>query len=228
MIVADLIKAAYANIGACDIEEGPSAAQYAQGLQSLNSMVKSWSTSLTLYGLFDEEFTLTPGKAEYSVGAGGDFNTAWAFLIESAYIRDAQGTDYPLQIITSGQYEGIAVKSVSTRPGFLYYNPKGYPTGVATFYFVPDDAYPLFWSAKKVITEFASIEDTVNIGPEYEEALEYNLSLRLAPKAGAVVPAEVKEIARTSKSVITPVVEPATFDGAFTKAGRYNVFSDQI
>lgn len=228
MVVADLIKAAYSNIGACDIEEGPSAAQYAQGLQSLNSMIKSWSTSLTLYGLFDESFTLTPGKAEYSVVSGGDFNTAWAFLIESAYIRDDQGTDYPLQIITSGQYESIAVKTVSTRPEFLYYNPKGYPTGTANFYFVPDVAYTLFWSAKKVITEFASIEDTVAIGPEYEEALEYNLSLRLAPKSGASVTPELAALARSSKAAIPCAIEPAEFDGAFAASGRYNVFSDQI
>jgi hypothetical protein len=228
MTVADLIKAAYSNIGACDIEEGPSAAQYAQGLQSLNSMLKSWSAGLTLYGLFDESFTLTPGKADYSVVAGGDFDTAWTFLVESAYIRDSQNIDYPLQIVTAGQYENVALKTVSARPEYLYYNPKGYPTGTATFYFVPDKAYTLFWSAKKVITEFASIESTVAIGPEYEEALEYNLSLRLAPKAGSTPSAEVKEIARTAKSRIMPAIEPAEFDGSFNKGRRYNVYSDTL
>lgn len=229
MLVSQLIKAAYLNLGAVDIEDEPTPAQYAQGLLSLNSMIAAWSRArMTLYGLFDESFTLTPGKAEYTVVSGGDFNTAWAFQIESAFIRDANGADYPLQIVTQGQYDSLTVKDTESRPEYLIYNPKGYPTGTATLFFVPDAAYTLFWTAQKVITEFASIEDTVGIAPEYNEALEYNLTARLAPKCGVALSRELAALAVSSKAVIPLAVEPAEFDGAFHATGRYNIYSDTL
>lgn len=229
MLVSQLIKAAYLNLGAVDIEEEPTPAQYAQGLLSLNSMLAAWSRGrMTLYGLFDESFTLTAGKGEYTVGTGGELNTAWPFLIESAFIRDANGTDYPLQIVTQGQYDSLTIKTTQSRPEYLLYNPKGYPTGTMTLFFVPDAAYTLFWTAQKVITSYASIEDSVGIAPEYEEALEYNLTARLAPKCGVDLSRELAMLAVSSKSIIPLAVEPAAFDGAFNTGGRYSIYSDTL
>lgn len=228
MIVADLIKDAYANIGAVDIEDGPTPAQYAQGLRFLNSLLGAWSTELALYGLVDEHFTLTPGKDVYTVGAGQDFDTAWAYAIDNAYIRDANHIDYQLQIITQNQYDQISNKTTVTRPEYLLYVPKGYPVGTVTIFYVPDKAYELYWTAQKVIEEFASIEDTVNIAPVYEEALKYNLSMRLALPCGVPVSQELALLARESKAAIPIVVEPASFDGAFKAGKRYSVYSDNI
>lgn len=229
MLVSQLIKAAYLNLGAVDIEDDPTPAQYAQGLLSLNSMIAAWSRErMTLYGLFDESFTLTPGKGEYTVGIGGELDTAWPFLIESAFIRDANGTDYPLQIVTQGQYDSLTIKTTESRPEYLLYNPKGYPTGTMTLFFVPDAAYALFWTAQKVITAYASIEDSVGIAPEYEEALEYSLTMRLAPKCGVDLSRELAMLAASSKSVIPLAVEPAEFDGAFNTGGRYSIYSDTL
>lgn len=216
MTVAELIKAAYADLGVLDIGDDLTPAQYQQGLQSLNSFLGSCSRGrMTLYGLFPESFTLTPGQEVYSVVSGGDFNTAWAYSIVRAFIRDANGVDYPVRIITQAEYDRIALKTVSTRPHSLYYNPKGYPTGSATLYPVPDAAESLHWTAQKVITSYASIEDTLGIAPEYEEFLEFGLALRLAPKMSVPVSPELRELARNAKSIIPVVVEPATFDGAF-------------
>lgn len=229
MLVSQLIKAAYLNLGAVDIEDEPTPAQYAQGLLSLNSMIAAWSRArMTLYGLFDESFTLTPGKATYTVGTGGEFNTQWAFLVENAFIRDANNIDYPLQVITQNQYDSLTIKDTESRPEYLFYNPKGYPIGLATLFFVPDAAYTLFWTAQKVITSFASIEDSVGIAPEYEEALEYNLTVRLAPKCGVDLSRELTALAMSSKSIIPLAVEPAEFDGAFNAGGRYSIYSDTL
>jgi len=219
MIVAELIKSAYADLGVLDIGSDLDPAQYAQGLLSLNSMIGAWSRGrLTLYGLVEESFTLTPGKAVYTVGSGGEFDTAWPFQITRAFIRDANDIDYPVQIITPGEYAAIVLKTVSERPFRLVYNPKGYPTGNATLYPVPAAAEALHWTAQKVLVSYASIEDTVGVAPEYEEALEFNLALRLAPKMSVPVSGELRELARQSKSVIPLSVEPATFDGAFGSA----------
>lgn len=228
MIVADLIKDAYANLGAVDIEDGPTPAQYAQGLRVLNSMLGSWSTELALYGLVDEHFTLTQGKDVYTVGVGQDLNTAWAYSIESAFIRDSNSIDYQLQIISEGQYDQISDKTTGSRPEYLLYVPRGYPVGTATIFYVPDAAYELYWAAQKVIKEFTSVEDTVGIAPVYEEALRYNLSVRLALPCGVPVTQELAVLARESKAAIPIPIEPASFDGAFKAGKRYSVYSDNI
>jgi len=228
MIVADLIKDAYANLNVIDVEDGPTAAEYAQGLRALNSLLAAWSTELTVYGVVDEQFTLTPGQSVYTVGSGLDFNTAWAYAIDGAFIRDANNIDYQLQIVTEGQFDQISDKTTQSRPEYLLYVPRTYPNATATLFYVPDAAYTLFWTAQKVIKEFASIEDTVGIAPVYEEALQYNLSLRLAPKMRVPVSQELAMLARESKSRIPVVVEPATFDGAFNAGKRYSIYSDSI
>ena len=228
MLVRNIIKAAYQNLGVTDGSGEPEAWQYAQGLQSLNSMLASWSREKqTLYGLFDESFTLTIGKASYTVGTGGELNTAWPFEIQSAYYRDSNSIDYPIQIVSQDQYERVSVKSTETRPRYLVYNPKGYPTGNATLYPVPDEAYTLFWTAQKVITSYATIDDTVGIAPEYEEAMEYNLTMRLAPKCRVPVSQEIAALARMSKAVIPTYIEPAQFDGAFSASNKYNIYSGE-
>jgi hypothetical protein len=221
MIVGDLIKASYANLGALDIGNDLAPAQYAQGLQSLNSLIGSWGRArLTIYGIVDESFTLIPDKAVYTVGSGGEFDTAWPYEVVGAFIRDAHSIDYPVRIIADSKYDAISLKTIGNRPHSLVYNPKGYPTGQATLFPVPTEAESLFWSARKVLTSYASIEDSVGLAPEYEEALEFNLSLRLAPKCGVAVTPELRELARQSKSVIPVLVEPAKFDGAFGSTGR--------
>lgn len=224
--VGETIKAAYLDLGACDIVDGPTPEQYAQGMQALNSMLKSWGVALTIYGTVAESFTLTAGQAAYTVGSGGDFDTSWAYSVESAFIRDTNGFDYPVQIITQGQYDQISSKTVSSRPVCLLYNPKGYPTGTATLYFIPDKAYSLHWQARKVLAGYDALENSLGIAPEYEEAAEYNLAIRLAPKVGATVTPELVALARASKSAIPFVLEPAKFDGAFASHGAYSVYSD--
>jgi len=225
--IGQLIKASYANLGAADIENDLTPAQYEQGRQSLNSMLGSWSKKrLVVTGIVKENFPLVSGQLLYTIGPTGNFNTAWPFQIVDAFIRSSDGIDYDCNVITREQYNSIPVKTTESRPTNLYYEPM-YPIGAIRLYYVPDDSYTLFIDSQKVLTSFATIEDSITLPPEFEEALEYNLSVRLAPKVNTPVPQEVARIAAISYGVISlQPVEPAVFDGAFGTRGRYNVYSD--
>lgn len=229
MLIRNIIKAAYANLGVIDLEEGPTPAQYDQGLQSLNSMLAAWSSQdVVLHGMVDESFTLTPSTGAYTVVSGGGFNTAWAIRIEKAFIRDSNNLDYPVRIITTGEYSEIPDKNLEGMPDLLFYNPKGYPTGNAILYPVPNLAYTLHWSALKQLGNFANIDVTLTLPPEYEEAIEYNLSIRLAPKCVVQqIPPVVVSLATTSYAKLPIVVNPALFDGAFNTRNSYNIYSGQ-
>lgn len=224
-----LIRSAYANLGVLDIEGDLSPAQYEQGRQSLNAMLGSWGRKrLTVNGIVSESFPLVVGQATYTIGSGGSFNTAWPFSINDAFIRDASGIDYPVRVITREQYNSISVKTVDGRPEYLYYDPQ-HPVGVVRLYFVPDATDTLFIDSQKVITSFADIDTAITLPPEYEEAISYNLSIRLAPMVNVPVSKEVAMIATTSFGVINAQpVQPAKFDGAFGTRGVYNIYSDNI
>ena len=224
-----LIRSAYANLGVLDIEGDLSPAQYEQGRQSLNAMLGSWSRKrLTVHGIVSESFPLVVGQSVYTIGAGGNFNTAWPFLIIDAFTRDDNGVDSPVQVITREQYNSISVKTVDGSPEYLYYDPQ-HPIGVIRLYFVPDATDTLFIDSQKVITSFADVDTAITLPPEYEEAISYNLSMRLASMVNVSVPREVAMIAATSFGVINAQpVQPAKFDGAFGTRGVYNIYSDNI
>lgn len=227
--VSQLIKASYANIGVGDIESGLSPALMEQGFNSLNGMLGAWGRKrLIIRGIVSESFPLVVAQSVYTIGVGGNFDTSWPFQILDAYIRDNNGIDYPVNIITREQYNSISVKTVDGRPEYLYYDPQ-YPTGVIRLYYVPDATDTLFIDSQKVITSFSDVDSSITLPPEYEEALEYNLSLRLAPKTNNPVPPEVAMLASSSFGVInTQPVDPAKFDGAFATRGVYNIYADNI
>lgn len=225
--IGQLIKAAYANLGVVDIENELSPAQYAQGLQSLNAMLGSWSAKrLVVTGIVRESFPTVIGQSSYTVGVGGDFNTAWPIKIVDAFVRDSYNIDYECSIITREQYNSIPVKDTGSRPTNLYYDHI-HPLGTIYLYYVPDDVYTLFIDSQKVIESFATTEDAITLPPPYEEALEYNLSIRLSPKVNVPVPQEVARIASTSYGVInSQPITPARFGGIFETQPNYNIFSD--
>lgn len=227
--VSELIKASYANLGVGDVESSLSPAMMEQGLKSLNAMIGSWSRKrLVIRSIITESFPLIVSQSVYTIGLGADFNTTWPFQILDAFIRDASGIDYPVNIITREQYNSISVKTVDGRPEYLYYDPQ-YPTGVIRLYYVPDETDTLYIDSQKVITSFADLDTAITLPPEYEEALEYNLSTRLAPKTSSPVPPEVAMLASSSYGVLnTQPIDPAKFDGAFATRGVYNIYSDNI
>jgi hypothetical protein len=224
--IGQLIKASYSNLGIVDVEGDLSPAQYAQGLQTLNAMIGSWSKKrLVVNGIVKESFPTVVGQSVYTIGSASDFTTARPMQIVDAFIRK-DGIDYPCNIITREQYNSIIVKTTQARPVNLYYEPL-YPVGVIRLYFVPDEVYTLFIDSQKVITSFATAEDAILLPPEYEEAIEYSLTVRLSPKVNVPVSREVMQIATSSYGVINmQPVEPARFDGSFGTRGRYNIYSD--
>ena len=228
--VGQLIKAAYANLGIVEAGNDLSPELYEQGRQSLNAMLGAWSKKrLVINGIVSESFPLVVGQSVYTIGVGGNFNTAWPFSILAAYIRDANGIDYSVNIITREQYNSISVKSVDGRPEYLFYDPQ-HPIGVIRFFYVPDDnTDTIYLDCQKVITSFASIDDAITLPPEYEEAIEYNLSMRLSPKINVPATREVAALASSSYGVINmQPVEPAKFDGSFGTRAVYNIYSDNI
>lgn len=207
MIVSDLIRMSLRKINALSMGEGLLAvqeipgSQYSDMLITLQVMLRSWSQSkINVYSSKRESVSLIPSQSLYTWGVGGNINSERPHKILSAFVRDVNGSDVPVEIISENQYNSIAVKSSTGRPCYLFFQPE-YPLVNVYLYPTPDISETLWISSLKPFTEassFSSVSDNIAFPTNYEEAIIYNLAIRLAPDFGISVPGEVALIASKS------------------------------
>lgn len=197
----------------------PTATEISEAFTTLNNMLKLWSAERLLIPIITEEtFTLTVGEPIYTIGTGG---TVRPMKIESAYIRDANSEDYPVDVDMSlDEYNRITTKSTQARPTRLYYAPE-YPSGKVHFNVTPDAAYTLKLFSWKPLTQFTDLDTTLNMPGEYVEALQLTLAIRLAPTLTVQLDNDVKTMAATAHQTIRnlnkPVARPVAYDSAITR-----------
>jgi len=221
----DLITAAFLKIGV----DSPTAAHTASALISLNNMVSSWGGELMAPSLTRENFTLTAGTASYTIGAAGVFATVRPIRIESAFLRDTDGYDWPLDIVSVKDINAVTYKTTEAKPGRMYFAPEETLAKIV-FECEPDIAYVLYIDSWKNFTEFALTTTTVTLPNEYKEAIVYNLAVSLAEDWDRVVSSTVQQRAQDTKYLIsaanaaTRPVPTAKFD---LMIGRtYNITTD--
>lgn len=180
----DAVTASLRLIGAIAPSESVSASEATDGLATLNRMLDSWSNeNLVIYTLTAETpLTLTPGDGTVTMGTSGDITTR-PMSIEKALIRDGT-TDYNLRILTLDEYTRIGDKTTQSTLPTSIYDDGGYPQRTLTLYPVPSAAKSLVLYTKRAITQIATLDTSLSLPQGYEEALIYNLAMRLAPEYG--------------------------------------------
>ncbi len=201
MLVSSLIESSLRKIGALSSGETIETTRQAEALSALQVMLRSWGAlSANIFATVKESFTLSAGTASYTWGSGGVFATTRPNIIAGAYILDSSDISHPVDIITEQKYRSYPAKSTSSRPYSLFYYPS-YPLGVVYLYPVPDAVESIYIDSYKQFTEigsFSAAGDTLSFPSTHEEAIIYNLSIRLAPEYGKTVSAEVATVAKKS------------------------------
>lgn len=211
-------------IGVLASGETPSADESADALTALNAMLDAWRTeSLMVYALRDETLTIT-GASSYTIGSGGALNTVRPVKIESAYLR-LSGIDYPLHIAQANQWNLIADKSTtSSIPDWLYYET-AFPLGKLWLYPIPDSGV-LHLSTWVPFSAFA-LADSVILPPGYEEAITYQLAMRIAPEYGSQAAQEIAAMGAAAKKDIKRVnFRIPIMDTGLMKGRRYDIKAD--
>ena len=133
----DQINRALRLLGILAEGETPSAATSQDALVALNQMIESWSIErLSVFCTQDQIFTWPAGEYIRTLGPSGNFVGLRPVLLDDAtYYRDpGTNVSFGIKFINQQQYDGIAVKTVtSTYPQVCFVN-MGFPDITMSIY----------------------------------------------------------------------------------------------
>jgi hypothetical protein len=207
----DQINGALRLLGVLAEGETPSAETSQDCLTALNQMIESWNTErLSVFSTQDQVFSWPPGAISRTLGPTGDFVGNRPILLDdSTYFRDpASGISYGIKIINQQQYDGIAVKTVtSTYPQVIWIN-MSYPDIEMYVYPVPTKVLEFHFISVEELSQPANLSTTLAFPPGYLRAFRYNLACEIAPEFGVQPSGQVSRIAMTSKRNIKRINDP--------------------
>ncbi len=207
----DLINGSLRLIGVLAEGETPSAETSNDALVALNQMIDSWSIErLSVYNTIDQTFTWPTSTLTRTLGPTGDFvGVRPVMLDDSTYFKDpTTGVSYGIKFINQQQYDGIAVKTVtSTFPQVLWVNMEN-PNISMTIYPQPTRALEWHFISVQELTQPAVLATTLVFPPGYIRAFRYNLACELAPEFGVEPSNQVVRIAVASKRNLQRINNP--------------------
>lgn len=180
--------------------------ELADGLVTLNAMMESMSIDRSLiYQKLEETHVLTVGVADYSIGSGGDINTARPVRIENAFIRDSAGYDYTMTQINNETYDSIGQKSIQSRPQYYFYD-EIYPLAYIRLLYVPSATDTLHFNSWKQLQTFATATTALSLPLGYEGMIVYNLAVWLHGEyPGSELPATVIALAKSTMANVKKI-----------------------
>ena len=228
----DQINGALRLLGVLAEGETPSAATSQDALNALNQMIDSWNTErLCVFSTQDQVFSWLPGFISRTLGPTGNFvGTRPVLLDDSTYFKDpATGISYGIKILNQQQYNGIAVKTVtSTYPQVIWVNMT-YPDVEMYIYPVPTKTLEWHFVSVEELTQPALLSTALTFPPGYLRAFRYNLACEFAPEFGIEPPPTVSRIAMTSKRNLKRINNPDDIMALpYSIVGtrqRYNIFA---
>jgi hypothetical protein len=206
----DQINRAFRLLGILAEGETPSASMSQDALMAMNQMIESWNIErLSVFCTQDQVFTWPSGLLSRTLGPSGDFVGDRPVLFDDAtYFKAPNGVSYGIKFINQQQYNGIAVKTVtSTYPQVIFVNMT-YPN--AEMFIYPRPTQDLEWHFVSVQTldQPAELVTELHFPPGYLRAFTYNLAMEIAPEFGVEPSPQVQRIAMTSKRDLKRINNP--------------------
>ena len=228
----DQINGALRLIGQLAEGETPSAATSQDALTAMNQMIDSWSIErLAVFSTQDQVFMWPPGAISRTLGPTGNFvGNRPVLLDDSTYFRDpANNISFGIKILNQQQYNGIAVKTVtSTYPQVIWINMT-YPDIEMYVYPVPTKVLEWHFVSVSELTQPATLATVLSFPPGYLRAFRYCLACEIAAEFGVEPSPQVSRIAMTSKRNLKRINNPDDIMSLpYSIVGtrhRYNIFA---
>jgi hypothetical protein len=176
-------------------------------------MVESWNTERLAVFSTQEQVFLWPagvGNQTRTLGPTGNFVGLRPILIDDAtYFRDpGTNVSFGVKLINQQQYNGIAVKTVtSTYPQVMFVN-NTFPDMTMTIYPVPTRQLEWHFVSVEELSNPATLATSLFFPPGYLRAFAYNLAMEIAPEFGVEPSPQVQRIAMTAKRNLKRINNP--------------------
>jgi hypothetical protein len=212
--------------------ETPSAETSQDALRAMDQMIDSWNTErLSVFSTQDQVFTWPAGILSRTLGPSGNFVGNRPILLDDAtYFKDpSTGVSYGIKMINQQQYDGIAVKTVSSTFPQVIFTNMTYPD--IEMFIYPRPTRDLEWHFISVeeLTQPATLDTVLTFPPGYLRAFRYNLACELAPEFGVEPAPQVQRIAMTSKRNLKRINNPDDIMSMpysiIATRQRYNIFA---
>ena len=231
----DQINRALRLLGILAEGETPSAAMSQDALMALNQMIDSWNTErLMIFNTIDQTFTWPAGEIQRHLGPtgaslGGFDGIRPVLLDDSTYYVAPNGVSYGIKFINQQQYDGIAVKTVtSTYPQVMWINME-FPNIQMTVYPKPTQNLEWHFISVQELDQPATLATALYYPPGYLRAFTYNLAMEIAPEFGVEPSPQVSRIAMTSKRDLKRINNPddvmALPYSLVASRQRFNIYS---
>ena len=228
----DQINRALRLLGVLAEGETPSAAVSQDALTALNQMIESWNLErLSVFNTIDQVFTWPSGEITRHLGPSGEFVGVRPILLDDAtYYRDpSTNVSFGIKFINQQQYDGIAVKTVtSTYPQVMWINME-YPDISMTIYPKPTRDLEWHFISVQELSQPATLATELSFPPGYLRAFVYNLAMEIAPEFGVEPSPQVQRIAMTSKRNLKRINNPDDVMSMpysiVASRNRYNIFA---
>lgn len=207
----DVINAAHRLLGQVQAGDSLPEAAFQDHLSTFNRMIDSWNTErLSIFSTQEQVLMWPQGAAEQTLGPSGDLiGNRPVALDDSTYFRDpSNGVSYGIKIINQQQYNGIAVKTVtSTYPQVIWVNME-MPNVRMTVFPVPTRALEWHFVSIEELTKPAGLSDELVFPPGYERAFVYALAIEIANEFKVNPSRTIINIAMSSKRNIKRINNP--------------------
>lgn len=207
----DLINDAHRLLNLVDSGNALPESVYQDNFRSLNQLLDSWSTErLAVYSTQDQVLTWPANTIFRTLGPTGDLVANRPILVDdSTYFRDpSTNVSYGIKMINQSQYNGIAVKTVtSTYPQVMWVNMT-FPNIEVYIYPRPTRNLEFHFVSVEPLTQASTLDSPILFPPGYLRAFRYNLACELAPEFGQEPTPQVVKIAITSKRDLKRINNP--------------------
>jgi hypothetical protein len=178
--VNDSITRAMKALGHLGRTEVPTGQEFTDCLYAYNQLLESWSTEKRMsYATLQRSFSLVANTQSYTIGSGGVINVTRPIDITQAFVRDSNGQDFPLTIVSREVWNTIGLKSTTSDiPQILFYDST-YPLGVVYIYPVPTQALTVFYDSTLNQVTASTGTTSISMPPGYERCFISNLALEL-------------------------------------------------
>jgi hypothetical protein len=207
----DQINRALRLLGVLAEGETTSASVSQDSLMAMSQMIDSWNTErLSVFCTQDQVFTWPAGEYIRTLGPTGNFIGLRPVLLDEAtYFRDpGTNVSFGIKFINQQQYNGIAVKTVtSTYPQVIFVN-MGFPDVTMSIYPRPTRDLEWHFISVQELSNPATLATELFFPPGYLRAFTYNLAMEIAPEFGVEPSPQVQRIAMTSKRNLKRINNP--------------------